>query len=121
MDIEFDNERPIYIQLIERIREDIVLGKYSLGSRIPSVREYALELKINPNTVQKALTELEKEKLIVCDSTNGRNITSDKKVVDNAKEKLVKCKVEEYVSNMKNIGVSLDESIKYLKKYGGIK
>lgn len=55
----FDNERPIYIQLVEMIRIDIVSGKFEKGQRLPSVRELALTMKVNPNTMQKALAELE--------------------------------------------------------------
>lgn len=121
MDFEFDNERPIYIQLIEKMREDIVSLNYPIGSKIPSVREYAISLKINPNTVQKALVELEKELLIVTDSTNGRYVTKDIKIIEKTRESLAKCKVNEYVSNMKRLGVSLEDTIEYLKKYGGQK
>ena len=63
MEYIFDNERPIYIQLVEMIRIDIVSGKFEKGQRLPSVRELALMMKVNPNTMQKALAELEDEKI----------------------------------------------------------
>ena len=72
MNYIFDNERPIYIQLVELIRTDIVSGKYEKGSKLPSVRELALTMKVNPNTMQKALVELENEKLIYTERTNGK-------------------------------------------------
>ena len=64
MNYIFDNERPIYIQLVEIIRIEIVSGKFKKGQRMPSVRELALIMKVNPNTMQKALAELENEQLI---------------------------------------------------------
>ena len=79
MNYIFDNERPIYIQLVELIRIDIVSGKYEKGSKLPSVRELALTMKVNPNTMQKALVELENEKLIYTERTNGKYVTEDEK------------------------------------------
>ena len=62
---KFDNERPIYLQLVEQLRVAIVSGAYAAGSRLPSVRELAVMAKVNPNTMQKALTELESDRLIL--------------------------------------------------------
>ena len=73
MNYIFDNERPIYIQLVEIIRIEIVSGKFKKGQRMPSVRELALIMKVNPNTMQKALAELENEQLIYTERTNGKN------------------------------------------------
>ena len=67
MSYTFDNNIPIYIQLVDIIKTDIVSGKLSVGSRLPSVRELAFYYKVNPNTMQKALVELEQEKLILTD------------------------------------------------------
>ena len=64
MDYSFDNERPIYVQLVEKIRIEIISGKLKIGEKLPSVRELALTMKVNPNTMQKALVELENEKLV---------------------------------------------------------
>ena len=114
----FNNDKPIYIQLMDKIRELIVKEEYKSGSRLPSVREYASLFKLNPNTVQKALTELEKEKLIVTDSTNGRFVTTDIKLIKETKDFLAKEKTKEYIDNMKNIGIDIEEAKEYL---GGIK
>ena len=77
MNYIFDNERPIYIQLVEIIRIEIVSGKFKKGQRMPSVRELALIMKVNPNTMQKALAELENEQLIYTERTNGKYVTED--------------------------------------------
>lgn len=114
----FNNNKPIYIQFMDTIRELIIKGEYKTGERLKSVREYALDFKINPNTVQKALTELEKEKIIVTDSTNGRYVTKDEKIIKKMKEELVSNITKEYISNMNNLGINLEEIKKYL---GGIK
>ena len=88
MEYNFDNERPIYIQLVEMIRIDIVSNKFKKGERLPSVRELALTMKVNPNTMQKALVELEEEKLIYTERTNGKFVTDDEKLIEKTKKKV---------------------------------
>ena len=119
MEYIFDNERPIYIQLVEIIRIEIVSGKLEKGQRLPSVRELALIMKVNPNTIQKALSELENEKLIYTERTNGKYVTSDEALIKNVKKQLAKEKVNNYLNSMKSIGISFDESIEYLQELGG--
>ena len=121
MEFKFDNERPIYIQLVEKLRIAVISGVYPVGSKIPSVRELALTVKVNPNTVQKALMELENEKLIYTERTNGKFVTQDKKLLDKVKKELAKEKVNEYITSMDNIGITFEESVKYLQELGGIK
>ena len=119
MEYNFDNERPIYIQLVEIIKIKIVSGKLKKGEKIPSVRELALIMKVNPNTIQKALTELESQKLIFTERTNGKYVTEDEKLIDVVKKELAKEKVNNYLNSMTAIGISLEESIEYLKDLGG--
>ena len=82
MDFEFDNNIPIYVQLVEQIKIYIISGKIKPGERVLSVRDLALEFKVNPNTVQKALVELENLKLIYTERTNGRFVTDDQNLID---------------------------------------
>ena len=119
MDYIFDNERPIYIQLVEIIRAQIVSGKFQKGQKIPSVRELALTMKVNPNTMQKALVELENEKLIYTERTNGKYVTEDESLIEKVKKELAKEKVNNYLNSMNDIGISYDEAIKYLQELGG--
>ena len=119
MSYTFDNNIPIYIQLVNIVRVDIVSGKLSICSRLPSVRELAFYYKVNPNTMQKALVELEQEKLIYTERTNGKYVTEDKKVINKIKEKLAKEKVNDYLNSMNSIGITYEESIKYLQELGG--
>ena len=119
--MNFDNVRPIYIQLVEKLKIAIISGEFSPGSKLPSVRDFALKVKVNPNTLQKALTELENEKLIYTERTNGKYVTEDIKVLEKAKKELAKEKVKAYISDMNNLGITFEDSIKYLQELGGKK
>ena len=119
MNYIFDNERPIYIQLVELIRIDIVSGKYEKGSKLPSVRKLALTMKVNPNTMQKALVELENEKLIYTERTNGKYVTEDEKKLEKIKKQLAQEKVNNYLNSMKSIGINYEDAIRYLQELGG--
>ena len=121
MNFIFDNERPIYIQLVEKIRLEIISGKLKSGERIPSVRELALTARVNPNTMQKALAELENEGLVYTERTNGKFVTDNKELIEKIKKELAKEKVNNYLNDMKNIGIAYEESIKYLQELGGNK
>ena len=118
MDYIFDNERPIYIQLVEMIRIEIVSGKFKKGQKIPSVRELALIMKVNPNTMQKALVELENEKLIYTERTNGKYVTEDEELIETVKRKLAKEIVNNYLNSMKDIGIDYNSAVKYLQEGG---
>ena len=120
MNYFFDNERPIYVQLVEEIRIQIVSGKLNPGQRIPSVREFALTARVNPNTMQKALIELESEGLIYTERTNGKFVTENKELIEKIKKELAKEKVNNYLNDMKNIGISNKEAVIYLQELGGI-
>lgn len=119
MNFNFDNDRPIYIQLVEQLKLYIVTGKVSPGSRLPSVREFAMQTKVNPNTVQKALMELENDKLIYTERTNGKFITTDEKLIEKTKKELANKKVQTYLSDMEKLDFSKIEAITYLQELGG--
>lgn len=121
MDYIFDNDRPIYIQLVEKLRLEIISNKLKPGERIPSVRELALTTRVNPNTMQKALVELENEGLIYTERTNGKFVTTNKELIDKIKKQLAEEKVNNYLQDMKNIGISYKEAIDYLQELGGDK
>ena len=121
MDHIFDNERPIYIQLVEKIRIEIISGKLKSGERIPSVRELALTGRVNPNTMQKALAEIENEGLVYTERTNGKFVTDNKELIEKIKKELAKEKVNNFIKDMSNIGISYEEAIKYLQELGGNK
>lgn len=119
MPYNFDNNLPIYIQLVEIIRIDIVSGKLQKGQKIPSVREMAVKMQVNPNTMQKALAELEDEGLIYTERTNGKYVTGDESLIEKTKTELAHQKVVNFINDMHDIGIDLDKSIEYLKEFGG--
>ena len=114
MDYNFDNDRPIYIQLVEKIKIEIISGKLKPGEKLPSVRELALIAKVNPNTMQKALIDLEELGFITTERTNGKFVTTDVKLIENMKKGLAREIVIKYLSDMQNIGMSHEEAIDYL-------
>ena len=121
MDYIFDNERPIYVQLVEKIRLEIISGKLKPGERILSVRELAITARVNPNTMQKALAELEDEGLIYTQRTNGKFVTENKELIGKIKKELAEEKVNNYLKDMKNLGITYQEALKYLQELGGNK
>lgn len=118
LDYIFDNERPIYIQLVEMLRKEIVSGKLKAGERIPSVRELALTARVNPNTMQKALVELENEGLVYTERTNGKFVTTNYELIEKIKKKLAEEKVNNFLNDMKSIGITYEEAVIYLQEKG---
>lgn len=116
MNWEFDNDRPIYKQLCEQIKLFVLMGVYKEGEKIPSVRDLAFETKVNPNTVQKALAELENEKYLVTDRTNGKYVTDNLKFIEKVKEEMIDLKLNEFLDLMNKFGVTKKEVIKLLKR-----
>ena len=121
MVIKFDNNIPIYIQLVEHLKIFIISGEIKTGEKLPSVRDFALKLKVNPNTMQKALIELEELKLIYTERTNGKFVTNDQDLIDDYKKQYADELSNKYFLGMKSIGFDGDETINYLKKLGGDK
>lgn len=116
---DFDNERPIYLQLVEQLRVEILSGKLALGEKLPSVRDFALQAKVNPNTMQKALAELERERLIYTERTNGKYVTTDERVIEKLREQVINQKVESFLRDMHSIGVDRKLLLKHLKTRQG--
>jgi len=121
MKFDFDNNVPIYIQLVEQLKIYIISGKINPGDRLPSVRDLALQTKVNPNTMQKALVELEELKLVYTERTNGKFVTNDQKLIDKYKKKYAEELTNKYFDSMKSIGFDKNENIEYLKNLGGDK
>lgn len=118
MNIVFDNNIPIYIQVLEYIKIYIISGVFKCGEKLPSVREFATTFKVNPNTMQKALTELENMELIYTERTNGKYVTNDSKVIEKLKDEYALTLAKSYFEGMKRIGLSKADSIGYLEKLG---
>lgn len=116
MNYKFDNERPIYTQIIDIIKNDIVNGKYKVKEKIPTVRELAMIYNVNPNTVQRAFSELEREKFVKSERTTGRYVTEDYRLIKEAKEYLINEKIESLFSYMSSIGVNEEEVINIINQ-----
>ena len=121
MKFNFDNNIPIYIQLVDQLKIYIISGNIKPGERLPSVRDLALQTKVNPNTMQKALVELEELKLVYTERTNGKFVTNDQKLIDKYKKQYADELSNKYFSSMKSIGFDKNNTINYLKELGGDK
>lgn len=104
-----DSSRAIYLQIIERVQMDIITGRYQPGDKLPSVRDLAQEAAVNPNTMQKALSELERSGLIYSQRTSGRFITEDKELIHQMKKELAAAEVSAFVAHMKQLGITPEE------------
>lgn len=111
-----DNDRPIYLQLMERIQRDIIAGVYQLGDKLPSVRDLALEAAVNPNTMQKALSELERSGLVYSQRTSGRFITEDTEMLTQMKKELATEHIQEFFQKMEQLGFSRAELLTLVTK-----
>ena len=116
MDFTFDNNIPIYIQLLEYMKIYLISGVFKCGEKLPSVREFANTFKVNPNTMQKALAELESMKLIYTERTNGKYVTNDEKLIAKLKDEYAITLAKSYFQGMKKIGLGKADSIKYLER-----
>ncbi len=106
------------MQIVSRIRADILGGKYPPDSQIPAVRQLALEAAVNPNTMQRALTQLEDDGLLAARGTVGRFVTSDQKILAKAREALKKETLEGLVNDAEAVGITREEIIAYLTQEG---
>lgn len=113
---DLDNNRPIYLQLMEKIQQDIISGVYHAGDRLPSVRELALEASVNPNTMQKALSELERNRLVHTQRTSGRFITEDKTMLKQLKTELAAVHIQDFLNTMKQLGFPPEEILELIEK-----
>lgn len=118
MKFEFNNERPIYLQFLEQLELNIISGQLTPGERLPSVRDFALQAGVNPNTIQKALAELEAAKLIFTERTNGKYVTTDQKLIKKYREQFAAAKTQKYLQDMSDLGFDPHEIIDYFTKKG---
>ena len=112
----FENNRPIYSQILEQIRLGIISREFSGGTRLPSVREFAAEASVNANTMQKALSELEQSKIIYSQRTSGRFVTEDQSMIEQIKQEIAETKIKEFIQTMQELGISPDEVLKLIEK-----
>ena len=116
MEWVFRNDLPIYSQLVEKIKLAIISGAMPPGARLASVRDLAMEAGVNPNTMQRALQELEREGLVFSQRTAGRFVTEDITVIDEIKKTLAKGQIESFLKAMKELGYDRQGIIDLLKE-----
>lgn len=116
MNWSINSERPVYIQLIEQIQAGIISGIYKPGDKLPSVRDFALEASVNPNTMQKALSELERIGLVYTNRTSGRYITSDDSLIKELKLQSAEKEIYDFFEKMSSFGFTPEETINLMKE-----
>lgn len=112
----FNENEPIYIQVYNHILIQIATGKYPVGEKIPSVRELSINLKINPNTISKALKELENLNIIYAKRGIGNFVSEDEDKIRSLKEDILKKITTNFIENLKKLGITLNEVKNILNK-----
>lgn len=112
----FNPNIPIYLQLIESIKRRIVSGELLPGQRLPSVRDLAQTYAVNPNTAQRALSELEREGLVYSERTAGRFITNDGELIEMTRTELAGAQIESFIQQMRNLGFTKQQLLEKLEE-----
>ena len=113
---KFNDHEAVFIQIVNRLRSDILSGKYPPDSKFPPVRQLAYEAAVNPNTMQKALSLLENEGILCPRGTIGRFVTSDTSVLEAARENIRRKCIQDLLEDATRLGISAEELIKYIKE-----
>ncbi len=110
----FDADRPIYLQLVEHIQQKILNGEYQPGEKLPSVRDLAAEAAVNPNTMQKALSELERGGLVFAQRTSGRFITDDAEKIRRLRQAAALALARRFLADLNQLGITPGEAAELL-------
>ena len=115
MSFDFNNETPIYLQIIEHLKKLIISKKLLPNQKLMTVREMSLEYGVNPNTIQKALKELEDIGLIYTESTNGKFVTNNEEVINRVRDETIKQMVDNFFESMEQLGINKCQTINFIK------
>lgn len=119
MDRNLEDNMPIYMQIMNRIRDAIASGELAAGDRVPSVREFASEFEVNPNTMQRALMELEREGILVSERAIGRFVTDDRSRIDAMRREAGSRAADAFIRQMADLGFSEEEMLDFFReRYG---
>lgn len=113
---QIDNNRPVYIQLVEQLKVKIISGEIELDSKLDSVRSLAADAMVNPNTMQKALAELERKGFVYSKRTSGRFVTDNKELIENERKNLVKDNVKKTLDTLINLGYTNEEILNLVEE-----
>lgn len=116
MEWKIDNNKPVYIQLVEQLKVKIISGEIELDSKLDSVRSLAADAMVNPNTMQKALAELEREGFVYSKRTSGRFVTDNKELIENERKNLVKENVKKTLDTLINLGYMNEEILNLVEE-----
>lgn len=105
----FDPHQPIYLQLLQEFRKKIAIGEWPAGAKFDSVRNLAMSYEVNPNTVQRALTELEREGLSYSERTSGRFVTDDEREIKNLRKQLIEAEANNFIEQAKDLQMDFTE------------
>ncbi len=119
MQWQLRGDRPIYQQLVEILTEQIVSGQLAAGDKVPAVRELAAQAGVNPNTMQRALADMEREGLMYTNRTSGRYVTEDKEMIQKIREQIARERIAEFLAGMSQLGFSEQEVYRLLEKRQG--
>lgn len=119
MQWQLRGDRPIYQQLVEILTEQIVSGQLAAGDKVPAVRELAAQAGVNPNTMQRALADMEREGLMYTNRTSGRYVTEDKEMIQKIREQIASDRIAEFLAGMSQLGFSEQEVYSLLEKRQG--
>lgn len=114
---QFHSNSPIYAQVITEVKKQIVSGNLKPGEKIPSVRDFAKEAGVNPNTIQRAVSELEREQLVFAQRTAGRFVTNDISLIEFKRKEMAIEMIKEFIDSMQTIGYSKEELQKFISQY----
>ena len=116
MDWQFTDDRPIWQQIVEQLTRKILKGEYPPGERLPGVRELAAQAGVNPNTMQRAMAQLEADGLAVGSRTAGRTVTGDVTVIEAAARARAKAAVAECLQVLEELGYSGEKALAFVKE-----
>ena len=113
----FKNDAPIYSQLMYQVKLKIASGAYGPGVKLPTVRAFAAETGVNPNTIQRALNELERDGLIQTQSTSGKFVTDNSAAIEKVRVEIADERISGFLEEMIGLGYSLEETVRMIKEY----
>ena len=116
MDWSFNNDMPIYTQLVDKIKLSIVSGQLPPGEKLSTVRDLAEEAKVNPNTMQRAFQELERAGLVFSQRSSGRFVTEDVEIIMEAKKAMARQYVQSFMKSMEQLGYTGEEILRLLEE-----
>lgn len=113
---KFTSDRSVYLQIADRLIKSVLSGGYQPGEQIPTVRQLAMEVAVNPNTVQHAFTELENEGIIISKGTLGRFVTEDTQIIEICRKKMAVRLVQDFVENMNQLSITKEQAVTMIEE-----